>query len=164
MASIYIPSNSIYNLKGKTIDQNEFDFSSLEGKVSLIVNVACKWGKTKSNFSQLAELHKKYKSQGFEIVMYPSGDFKQELNTNKEIKEYIENNFYKNFVLMNKVHVNGDNQDPIFTLLKKHIPGRIGHNFFKYLVDKQGIPNHIYEKKDDPISIEDDIVRLLETI
>ena len=27
------------------------------------------------------------------------------------------------------------------------------------LVDKQGIPNHIYEKKDDPISIEDDIVR-----
>jgi glutathione peroxidase-family protein len=42
MASIYIPSNSIYNLKGKTIDQNEFDFSSLEGKVSLIVNVACK--------------------------------------------------------------------------------------------------------------------------
>ena len=38
----FMLSNSIYNLKGKTIDQNEFDFSSLEGKVSLIVNVACK--------------------------------------------------------------------------------------------------------------------------
>ena len=112
----------------------------------------------------MAELHKKYKSQGFEIVAYPSGDFKQELNTNKEIKEYIENNFYKEFILMNKVHVKGDDQDSMFTLLKEHIPGEIGHNFFKYLVDKQGMPNHIYEKKDDPITIENDIIRLLETI
>ena len=56
MASVLSAQNSVsfYSLKAKTIDNQEFDFSTLKGKKVLIVNTASKCGFT-PQYEQLQE-------------------------------------------------------------------------------------------------------------
>ena len=51
-----------------------FDLSTFKGKKLLVVNVASKCGFT-SQYKQLEELYKEYKSQNFEVLAFPSSDF-----------------------------------------------------------------------------------------
>jgi hypothetical protein len=53
------------------------DFSSLKGKVVLIVNVASQCGKT-PQYKQLQQLHERYESDGLVIIGFPSNQFKQQ--------------------------------------------------------------------------------------
>lgn len=105
-------------------------------------------------------------SKGFEVLIFPSNDFKQEPGSNQDISRFIQNDYplaYKNFHIFNKVHVNGNDESPVYSLLKEHIPGKVPHNFFKYLIDKKGNVVHRYDKKQDPSSFENDILKLLES-
>jgi glutathione peroxidase len=63
------------------------------GTVSLVVNVACEWGLTQSNYKELAILHERYKSRGFNVLAFPTNDFQQEKETNEEILDYVTSNF-----------------------------------------------------------------------
>ena len=47
-------------------------------------------------------------------------------------------------ILFKKGPVNGPSQSPVYDLLKKHVPGDVPHNFYKYLVDKRGVPLRRY--------------------
>ena len=49
----------ILGFEAKDIDGNQVSLSKYKGFVSLIVNVASKWGFTNANYSQLQELHTK---------------------------------------------------------------------------------------------------------
>lgn len=53
------PSSSIFQFRVKDIDGNEVSLDKYKGYVTLIVNVASKWGLTKKNYVQLQELHEK---------------------------------------------------------------------------------------------------------
>jgi glutathione peroxidase len=106
------------------------------------------------------------RSKGFEVLAFPSDDFRQEPGTNEEISAFISENYpvaAENFHIFNKVHVNGHEESPVYSLLKKHVPGDVPHNFYKYLVDRKGIPIHRFDKKQDPLTFEADILKLLES-
>lgn len=45
------------------------------GHVCIIVNVASKWGKTKVNYTQLAEMHANYAEKGLRILGFPCNQF-----------------------------------------------------------------------------------------
>ena len=62
---------------------------------------------------------------------------------------------------MAKGSVNGPDEQEVYSLLKTHIPGKVPHNFFKYLVGRDGRAIHRYEKKQDPNSFAADIEKLL---
>ena len=69
------PVENIYGFEANDIDGKQVSLSKYQGRVCLIVNVACKWGFTGSNYTQLQELHAKYNEQGLSILAFPCNQF-----------------------------------------------------------------------------------------
>lgn len=88
-----LPPDSIYRAKVKDIHGDWQQLMQYSGSVSLVVNVACEWGLTKSNYKELAILSDKYNSRGFNVLAFPSNDFHQETGTDEEILEYVNEHF-----------------------------------------------------------------------
>jgi glutathione peroxidase len=69
-------------------------------------------------------------------------------------------------VYKRQIDVNGSNTHPVFSYLKKELPGTLGNrikwNFTKFLVDSNGKPFKRYAPATSPKKIEKDIVALIE--
>jgi glutathione peroxidase len=125
-----------------------YNFSQLKGKVVLIVNTASKCGFT----PQLADLQKLYTElrerdggrDDFEIIAFPCNQFgNQDPGTDAEIMSFCQVNYGVTFPVLAKIDVNGKNEHPIYTWLKKEKPGFMGlkmikWNFEKFLVGRDG--------------------------
>jgi glutathione peroxidase len=135
---------SFYDLKSKTIEGKEYDFSQLKGKKVLIINTASKCGFT-PQYEQLEELHDKYGAGNFVILGFPCNQFgSQEPGTNDEIGAFCQKNYGVSFQMMDKVDVKGDNTDLVYQwLTNKNINGvkstSVKWNFQKYLVNESGV-------------------------
>ena len=125
----------------KDINLNEVKLSDYKGKVLLIVNVASKCGFT-SQYEGLQKIYELYKDRGFEILGFPCNDFGgQEPGTNEEIKNFCSINYMVTFPLFDKVHVKGDEKEPLFDVLTNNsVTGKssIKWNFEKFIIDKEG--------------------------
>jgi glutathione peroxidase len=66
--------SKLYDLTVKTIANQDWNLSSLKGKVVLVVNVASKCGFTRQ-YAGLEELYKKYHPRGFELIGAPCNQF-----------------------------------------------------------------------------------------
>lgn len=136
-------ATSFYDLKAKTIDGADFDFSTLKGKRVLIVNVASRCGYT-PQYEGLQELHEAYGGDSFVILGFPSNDFGgQEPGSELEIKSFCKANYGVTFQMMSKVKTDGKKGDPIYQwLCSKERNGvddaNVSWNFNKFLIDEQG--------------------------
>ncbi len=129
---------TVKDLKGKEVNLEKF-----KGKVLMVVNTASECGFT-PQLKGLESLYKKYKEKGFEILAFPSNDFKgQEPLEGSDIKEFCEINYGVSFPIFEKVHVKGSGANPVFKFLSdKKLNGKFSSapkwNFHKYLIDKNG--------------------------
>ena len=176
-----------YDLKVKKRDNSDLSLSEVKGKVLLVVNTATGCGFT-PQYEGLEYLYKKYKEKGFEILDFPCNQFgHQAPGDNDEIHAFCTAKYNTTFDQLNKIDVNGENEDPIFTLLKSEQPKEvvkgfknklamkaiykisktrvkdsdISWNFTKFLVDKEGNVVKRYDPTFNPKDIESDIVELL---
>ena len=70
------PAQSFFDFKVKDITGKLVDFSTFKDKKAImVVNVACKWGLTSSNYQAMVEMHKELSPQGFEILAFPCNQF-----------------------------------------------------------------------------------------
>ncbi|XP_066344877.1 probable phospholipid hydroperoxide glutathione peroxidase isoform X1 [Miscanthus floridulus] len=164
-------ASSVHGFSVKDARGNDVELSRYKGKVLLIVNVASQCGLTNSNYTELGSLHKKYGEKGFEILAFPCNQFVgQEPGTNEQIAEFACTRFKAEFPifgkLSNQVDVNGGNAAPLYKFLKSERGGlfgeRIKWNFTKFLVHKDGHVVSRYAPTSSPLSIENDIQKLLE--
>lgn len=155
---------SIYDISVRDINGEEVTLKKYENKVMVIVNTASEWG-FKSQLGELEKLFEKYKDQGLVVLAFPSDQFNQEPLTNEEIKTVYSEKFNVSYPIFEKINVNGDNEDPLYTYLKNEQKGllvkKIKWNYTKFLVDKDGNVVDRYGSKTEPKSFEDDIVKLL---
>ncbi len=157
---------SIYDFNVKDIKDNDISMSKYKNKVLLIVNVASKCGFT-GQYEGLENLYQKYKDEDFMILGFPSNQFSnQEPGTNKEIQEFCTLTYGVDFDMFAKVDVNGENEIPLYTYLKKEASGILGTesikwNFTKFLVNKEGKVVDRFGSTTKPKDIEDDIKKLL---
>jgi len=157
---------SIYDFTVKTIDSKEVSLSKYKGKVLLIVNVASKCGFT-DQYEGLEKLFDKYKDKDFMILGFPSNQFaNQEPGTNQEIKQFCRLTYGVEFDMFAKVDVNGENEIPLYTYLKKQAGGILGTesikwNFTKFLIDKEGNVVERYGSITTPKEIEPKVKELL---
>ncbi len=177
----------IYDLKVKMRNEKDYDLSCLKGKVSLVVNTATGCGFT-PQYEAIEKLYEKYHEQGFEVLDFPCDQFgHQAPGSDDEIHEFCQLKYQTKFDQFAKIDVNGDNENSVFSILKKQQPddiieglknkismkaikklskscknkGDIVWNFTKFLVDKNGNAVKRYSPIFDPSDIEKDIVKLL---
>ena len=140
MLSIGIASGSIFELKATNIDGSEVSISNYKGKVLLVVNTASRCGFT-PQYKSLEKLYKKYKERGFVVLAFPSNDFRQELLTDEEIKDFCEA-YELSFPIFAKGKVKGFEKQEVFKYLTEDSNGRsigeIRWNFEKFLVNREG--------------------------
>ena len=138
----------LYGIDLKTIDGKEVKLKEYQGDVLLIVNVASECGLT-PQYTKLQELFAKYNKKGFQVLGFPCNDFgEQEPGSNKEIKLFCTTKYQVTFPMFEKLHVKGDEQDPLYTALtgkKSPFPGNIRWNFGKFLISRDGKILHRFE-------------------
>lgn len=156
-------SASDVGYKMKDLAGREVDLAQqYKGKVLLIVNVASKCGLT-PQYKDLQALHEKYGAKGLCVVGFPCNQFgAQEPGSADEIREFCTANYGVKFDLMGKIEVNGDGACDLY----KHLtaletqpkgPGKIGWNFEKFLVGRDGKVVARFEprtKPTDPLLIQ----------
>lgn len=133
---------NIYDFKMNDAQGQVVDFEQYRGKVLLIVNTATGCGFT-PQYDGLQDLYEKYQDKGFEILDFPCNQFaNQAPGSNDEIVDFCQSRFGVTFRQFEKIDVNGANEDPLYTFLKKEQSGfmgsRIKWNFTKFLVDRNG--------------------------
>lgn len=162
-ASASTAPKSLYDIKVQGIDGKPVFMSQYKGKVLLIVNTASQCGFT-PQLKDLESLYKKYKAQGFEVLAFPSNDFKQDPNSNNEILSYAQKNYEVTFPFFEKAPVAGSDKQPLYQFLTEQKKGvlfkDVMWNFEKFLVDRKGHVIDRWNSKKSPVS--DDIVKAIE--
>lgn len=133
---------SIYEIKIKTMNNQEISLGEYKGKVLLIVNTATGCGFT-PQYKGLQSLYEKYKDQGFEILDFPCNQFAGQAPGNiEEINSFCTLRYGTTFPRFAKINVNGTDESPLYSFLKRQKGGLIGEkikwNFTKFLVDRNG--------------------------
>ena len=135
--------SSLYDFEAQPMSGPAVPLRQFEGKVLLIVNTASACGFT-PQFGGLEELHKQYGDKGLVVLGFPCNQFgAQEPGTEDEIAAFCERNYGVDFLLTEKVNVNGPDAHPVFAYLTAALPGVLGSraikwNFTKFLVNRQG--------------------------
>ena len=134
---------SALRFKMESLAGEEVDLAKYTGQVVLVVNVASKCGFT-PQYEQLQQLHEKYSGEGLAVLGFPCNQFLgQEPGSAEEIQQFCRVNYGVAFDLFAKVDVNGDNACEFYKLLtsldtKPKGPGKIGWNFEKFIIDREG--------------------------
>ncbi len=159
MMSVY--GHSVLKMDGTTKNLGDY-----KNKVLLIVNTATACGFT-PQYAGLQELYEKYRDRGLEILDFPCNQFaNQAPGSNEEIAAFCTGRFGITFEQFAKIEVNGENEDPLYTYLKKQKKGvlsrNIKWNFTKFLVDRKGEVVKRFGPNVEPAELESDIIKLLE--
>jgi glutathione peroxidase len=132
-------SQLAYEFEFRSLDGGKIKLSDYKNKVLVIVNVASRCGFTKQ-YDDLQNLWVNYRDKDLVVIGIPTNDFKQEPNSNSDIKDFCEQNFNINFPMTEKINVLGNKAHPFYRWAKDNF-GKSAipkWNFHKIIVNKDG--------------------------
>lgn len=169
LESMKQPAQSLYSFSAPLLDGRTVPLAKFRGQVLLIVNTASRCGFT-PQYAGLEALYRAYAGRGFAVLGFPCNQFAgQEPGTAEEIGSFCDRIYGVSFPLFAKVEVNGPAAHPIYRFLKRQRPGvlgaltggRIGWNFTKFLVARNGKVVARYGARTKPERLAPAIERLL---
>ena len=128
---------TIYDFNAIDIAGEEVSLADYRGKVLLIVNTASKCGFT-PQYDGLQALYDRYRHRGLVVLAVPSDDFRQELSSEAEVKEFCEVNFGLDIPMTTITHVRGPEAHPFYASLAAETGFTPAWNFNKVLVAPHG--------------------------
>lgn len=156
---------SLYQIRVEDMHHNVVSLDQYKGKILLIVNTATTCFFT-PQYDGLQKLYETFKGDGFEILDFPSNQFKDAKDEIEKIDEFCVKNYKTDFKRFSKVEVNGPDESILYTYLKRHQKGflnkKIKWNFTKFLVDQNGRVIKRYAPLVKPEKIVKDIYALLQ--
>ncbi|OKY26745.1 MULTISPECIES: glutathione peroxidase [Thalassotalea] len=123
-----------------------------QGKPVLIVNTASNCGYT-PHFKKLEAIHQKYQKQGLVVIGFPSDDFFQEEDDEKDTAKVCYINYGVTFTMLSTSPVRGSDANDVFQYLTEKSTSP-KWNFYKYLVDANGKTVKAFSPKVAPDSKE----------
>jgi len=128
-----------YDFSFRSIEEGLIELKDYKGKTLVIVNVASRCGFT-NQYEDLQKLWSNYKGEGLVVIGIPSNNFKQEPNSNEDIKKFCKSAFGVDFPMTEKTDVVGKNAHPFFKWAKKNygVSAVPKWNFHKIIIDKSG--------------------------
>lgn len=121
------------------IDGGTIDLDDWRGQPVLVVNTASRCGFT-PQYEGLQTLHETYADQGLAVLAVPSDDFRQELASDAEVKDFCEVNFGLTLPMTEITHVRGPGAHPFFAWMAQEHGFAPRWNFNKVLLDGSGAP------------------------
>ena len=117
-------------------------------KAILVVNTASNCGFT-PQFKALEAIHKEYKDQGLVVIGFPSDDFFQEEDEEKETAKVCFVNYGVTFTMLQTSAVRGSDVNPVFKHLGEETTSP-KWNFYKYIVSKDRQQVKHFNSRVDP--------------
>lgn len=120
---------SIYDIKVMKRENRqdiEVSLNEYKNQVLLIVNTATACGLT-PQYEALEQLYRDHKEDGFVILDFPCNQFMEQAKGNdEEINSFCSAKYDTTFPRFKKIDVNGENESPLYTYLKKAKGNREG--------------------------------------
>lgn len=131
-----------------------------QGKPVLIVNTASNCGFT-PQFKQLEAINQKYKDQGLVVIGFPSDDFFQEEDDEKDTANVCYLNYGVKFTMLSPSAVRGSDANPVFKYLAEKSASP-KWNFYKYVVSGDGTQVQQFNSKVKPES--EELTKAIESV
>lgn len=132
-----LPAAAVAGFTFPSIDGGTIDLDAFEGRPVLVVNTASLCGFA-PQFDDLQALHDRYADRGLVVLAVPSDDFRQELASASEVKEFCATNFDLTIPMTDITPVTGDKAHPFYRWLAETEGFVPGWNFNKVLLDGDG--------------------------
>lgn len=136
-AAMLAPAMALAGFSFPSIDGGTIDLDSFKGRPVLVVNTASLCGFA-PQFDDLQALHDSYAARGLVVLAVPSDDFRQELASADEVKEFCATNFDLTIPMTDITPVLGDSAHPFYRWLADTEGFTPGWNFNKVLLDGEG--------------------------
>ncbi len=120
-----------------SIDGGEIDLAQWRGQPVLVVNTASRCGFT-PQYDGLQTLYDTYRDQGLVVLAVPSNDFRQELSSNEDVKDFCEVNFGLDFPMTTITQIRGEDAHPFYKWLATEAGFTPSWNFNKVLIAPDG--------------------------
>ena len=120
-----------------SIDGGTLSLEDWRGRPVLVVNTASRCAFT-NQYDGLQDLYDTYRDRGLVVLAVPSGDFRQELATSVEVKDFCEMRFDLDLPMTEITPVRGGGAHPFYRAVKAETGFEPAWNFNKVLVGPDG--------------------------
>jgi glutathione peroxidase len=132
-----LPVAAVAGFSFPSIDGGTIDLDTFKGQPVLVVNTASLCGFA-AQFDDLQALHDEYATRGLVVLAVPSDDFRQELASADEVKEFCAVNFDLTIPMTDITPVRGAAAHPFYQWLATTEGFEPNWNFNKVLLDGDG--------------------------
>ena len=136
-----------------SIDGGTLSLSDWRGQPILVVNTASRCAFTRQ-YAALQDLYDAYRNRGLVVVAVPSNDFKQELGSNEDVKEFCEVQFGLDLPMTEITSVRGKAAHPFYRSLMQDHDFAPNWNFNKVLIGPDGEIVDTFGSRTRPMSPE----------
>ncbi|MEI4262950.1 glutathione peroxidase [Roseovarius sp. D0-M9] len=120
-----------------SIDGGTLTLEQWRGQPVLVVNTASRCAFTRQ-YRGLQDLYDRYRARGLVVLAVPSDDFRQELSSNEEVKEFCELQYGIDMPMTEITPVTGAQAHPFYTTLRSETGFEPRWNFNKVLIGPDG--------------------------
>jgi len=120
-----------------SIDGGTLSLAGWAGRPVLVVNTASRCGFT-PQYDGLQALYDRYRARGLVVLAVPSDDFRQELSSDAEVREFCELNFNLTLPMTTITPVTGPGAHPFYRWLADTTGWAPAWNFNKVLIAPDG--------------------------
>lgn len=131
------PAAALDRFSFASIDGGTYDSADWAGRPVLVVNTASLCGFT-PQYDGLQALHDRYADRGLIVLAIPSDDFRQELATEAEVKDFCAVNFDLTLPMTTITPVRGADAHPFYRWLSDTEGFQPSWNFNKVLIAPDG--------------------------
>lgn len=120
-----------------SIDGGALSLEDWRGRPVLVVNTASRCAFTKQ-YDGLQALYDRYRERGLVVLAVPSQDFRQELATSEEVKDFCELTFGLDLPMTEITAVRGPDAHPFYKAVRTETGFEPSWNFNKVLIGPDG--------------------------